>query len=54
MTSLPTPNIHQFTSEIQLEQMDRKETENSRMPPDGHEFPVRKLPNGVVARQTRR
>ena len=56
MTSLPTPSVHQFTSDTQMEQIplllnDQKTTENSRMPPDGHEFPAHKISNGFAESQ---
>jgi hypothetical protein len=56
MTSLPTPPVHQFTSDTQMEQLfpDRKATANSRMPPDGHEFPVNRMSNGVTEKHTKR
>lgn len=55
MTSLPTPPVHQFASDTQMEQLlDRKATETSRMPPDGHEFPVNRMANGVAEKHAKR
>lgn len=59
MTSLPTtPSAqHQFASDIRMEQKqqllpDRNATEISRMPPDGREFPAKRLSlNGVGEKQ---
>jgi hypothetical protein len=58
MTSLPTtPSAqHQFASNTQMEQKqqllpDRNTTESSRLPPDGREFPVKRLMNGFGEKQ---
>lgn len=56
MTSLPTtPSAqHQFASSTQMEQkqlLPDRNTESSRLPPDGREFPVKRLMNGFSEKQ---